>query len=49
MKTRKAKQPNHEESSREVIEDSEANALRLFALLYKIDQRNQAKKHVNGN
>lgn len=47
MKTRKANQPNHGESSREVIEDPETNALRLFALLYKIDQRNQAEKHVN--
>jgi hypothetical protein len=47
MKTRKAKQPNHGEPSREVEEDPEANALRLFALLYKIDQRNQAEKDVN--
>lgn len=47
MNTRKAKQPNHGKSSREIEEDSEVNALRLFALLYKIDQRNQGEKDVN--
>jgi hypothetical protein len=47
MKTRKVNQPNYGESSREVIEDPEINTLRLFALLYKIDQRNQGEKDVN--
>lgn len=47
MKTRKVNQPNHGESSREVIEDPEINTLRLFALLYKIDQRNQGEKDMN--
>lgn len=46
MKTRKANKPNQGESSREVVEDPEVNALRLFALLYKIDQRNQAEKDM---
>lgn len=46
MNTRETNQQHHEKSSNETIEDSAFNALGLFALLYKIDQRNKEEKDV---
>jgi len=46
MNARETNQQDDEKSSNEITEDSAFNALGLFALLYKIDQRNKEEKDV---